>query len=353
LLGLAFAALAAGILATPAVAQIVPQGLSVTKTVDREIAVIGEEITYTIEVENTGAVTAEDVQVTDSLSKAVELVSISPDSVPCSGATVIGCDLGDIESGGSVTVRIVVRALETGLVQNEAAAYARGIDEVRSVAVTTEVVARPDIVITKNASGRVEQGSDLTYIIAARNTGPGDALNVRIADNLPAGLDIIDLDSDRGLTCNVAAPPIVRNPPDVVCEMERFGEGTEIAIRIVVRVRVEGSVVNTACLTYEGIDPEARPLCATARTVSDGSGFNPPGDALPGGGSGASPTPTRTPSSSQPIGGVAPPTAAPSSGSTPQTGATPQAAPAATSTPPSGTARGSISPPQTGSAGLR
>ena len=63
---------------------------------------------YTLSVVNLGTNTATGVTVTDTLSAGVTLVSATPSQGTCSGTSTITCNLGNLASQATATVRLVV-----------------------------------------------------------------------------------------------------------------------------------------------------------------------------------------------------------------------------------------------------
>jgi uncharacterized repeat protein (TIGR01451 family) len=93
--------------------------LAVTKTDSPDPVRKGGTITYTIVVTNQGPASAAAMQLTDVLSTGVRFVSVTPTAGTCSEADgTVTCTLGDIASGGSVTVTINVSARQTGTAIN-------------------------------------------------------------------------------------------------------------------------------------------------------------------------------------------------------------------------------------------
>jgi uncharacterized repeat protein (TIGR01451 family) len=85
--------------------------LSVTKTDSADPVSRGSTLTCTIVVTNQGLETATDVLLTDALSKDVRFVSVTSAAGSCSQSDgTVTCTLGNISSGGSVTVTIDVTA---------------------------------------------------------------------------------------------------------------------------------------------------------------------------------------------------------------------------------------------------
>ena len=95
--------------------------LSVTKTDSPDPVLKGGTLTYTIVVTNQGPASAAAVQLTDVLSTSVRFVSVTSTAGSCSQLDgTVNCALGDIPSGGSVTVTINVSARRTGTATNTA-----------------------------------------------------------------------------------------------------------------------------------------------------------------------------------------------------------------------------------------
>jgi Domain of unknown function DUF11 len=131
--------------------------LAVDKVGSPDPVFAGRRLTYVITVQNIGPDTATDVNLVDALPitcsefgcrPVVRLVKVSTSQGSC-GAEAEGnipCTLGDIPSGGTVTVRIVVRApQEAGTITNSAYVTTTASDPNLSNdrdAVTTMVIDR-------------------------------------------------------------------------------------------------------------------------------------------------------------------------------------------------------------------
>jgi uncharacterized repeat protein (TIGR01451 family) len=75
---------------------------------------VGEELAYAMIVTNDGPDAAQDVTVEGFLPADVELVKAGE---TCEGTTSITCTLGELESGASTEIEIVVRPTAPGLLQ--------------------------------------------------------------------------------------------------------------------------------------------------------------------------------------------------------------------------------------------
>jgi uncharacterized repeat protein (TIGR01451 family) len=80
--------------------------LRITKTEDRATAQIGERVTYTVLLENTGARTAYNLEVVDDLPDAATVVSVEPVGTLADGAITWTVD--ELAAGASVAYTVVV-----------------------------------------------------------------------------------------------------------------------------------------------------------------------------------------------------------------------------------------------------
>ncbi|MDE6677086.1 MAG: DUF11 domain-containing protein, partial [Clostridia bacterium] len=177
--------------------------IEITKSANKAYADVGEEITYTLVLENTGTVDALNVTLNDLLPPETTLVggSVTVDGVPYAGALPVV--IASIPAGQSVTVafRITVNSLPavnpvfniaradyeffpfagypatSFSSSNPAAVYiiARDVTNVKSVDKTYAI-----------------KGDTLTYTSVITNTGSVPVTNVIFKDEIPAGTTFVN-----------------------------------------------------------------------------------------------------------------------------------------------------------------
>lgn len=225
-----------------------PANLSITKTAD-STATIGSNLTYTIVVTNGGPGVANDVVVTDVLPSGTTLVS---SSAGCSGTTTITCLVGTLAAGGDATIEIVVTLPSTtGTVSNTASVSTSSPDPATandaSTAETVVTLEPADLSIAKTADfTTLPVGSNATYTIVVTNNGPGEATDVVVTDELPAGTTLVS--SSAGCSGTTT----------VTCEAGTLAAGGSATFELVVTLpSTPGTVSNTATVASSSTDPAA------------------------------------------------------------------------------------------------
>lgn len=157
---------------------------TVEKTANKKVVKVGENITYTLKVTNTGKCEGTEV-VTDTLPQDVVEV------VEASGATIDGNKLSwnvTLEGNNDSTeITYTVKVKE-------------GATSVKNSVVTedgnTDEVETPVVEVSKTANtNSVKPGSEITYIITVTNRSNVDATNIDVKDELKEGLSFV---SSRG-----------------------------------------------------------------------------------------------------------------------------------------------------------
>src|SRR5262249_48169346 len=101
--------------------------LSVTTADSPTSVTVGDHITYTFTITNSGPDDATGVTLTDILPAEVTLV-LAPEG--CSGTEVtVTCNLGALARGNSTTIQLVVTATEIGNITNAGIIGSREIDD--------------------------------------------------------------------------------------------------------------------------------------------------------------------------------------------------------------------------------
>lgn len=177
-----------------------PVPMSITKAVDKNTAVHGDELAYAIEVtnssgnlycENATLILTDDI--TDVLVDAEASFAALSGSVATWTFENVAC--GETVSA-SFTATVLDSALDGAVIENTAWVRDAGDNEsVTSNTVETLISApvAPVLAISKTVNTKLANPSDtLTYTVIVSNTGDGDAYEVSLLDVLPAGITFAD-----------------------------------------------------------------------------------------------------------------------------------------------------------------
>ena len=224
----------------------IPEGNTVKK---------GDIITYTITINNSGEVDAENVVITDNIPANTTYV-ISDGTggyIKQPSTRTITENIGTIVAGGTYTYSfsVIVEDIATNTtISNTANITADGIEDVPSTTSSIPAVtSAPNLTITKTSSipngQRVKEGDEITYTIIVRNDGDGIAENVVIHDAIPKNTTYKDpitgvRDPDR--------ESISSAPKDVLAP----GETYQFQFTVVVDPITENTIIqNAATVTYD------------------------------------------------------------------------------------------------------
>ena len=121
--------------------------LSVSQTDSPDPAVVGEQVTYTLTVHNSGPSNAPGVDLTDTLPGGVTYESATPSQGSCTETTgTVSCSLGTVANGSDATVTIHIRPLSAGTLTNEASVTSAAADPSSSNnSTSTETTVTPSV----------------------------------------------------------------------------------------------------------------------------------------------------------------------------------------------------------------
>ena len=153
----------------------VPVDLGLTKTVDENIAVVGDTLVYTIKVTNNGANDATNVVLTDDLPNEVTFVSVDPANPTCTQAAgIVTCQVGTLNPDESFEAKVTVKV--ASIPANEQVLNTASVD-------SEELDTNPDD----------NTASATTTVLSTRDlSGAGVSCSLGVASS-PAGLGLLSL----------------------------------------------------------------------------------------------------------------------------------------------------------------
>ena len=229
--------------------------LSITKSASPDPVYVGQEITYTITVSNGGPGDAEYVEVVDDIPAGINNVEYSVDGGTNWNSWEGSINIGTLSSGASyqILIRGVVESSAVGTLSNTAEVSSITGDPVaanNSATVNSTASLAADLSITKEGlPDPVNAGGVLTYTITVVNSGPNDAENVVVSDNLPSQLENPEYSLDGGSTWNPWSG-------SVNLGMVSNGGTSQVLIRVDVLPSMTGVISNSASVSSDTFDPD-------------------------------------------------------------------------------------------------
>lgn len=236
----------------------------VTKSADKTVVEVGDTLTYTITLENTGNIPVDNVVLSDIIPPETEFVMGSvivnnvarPTDNPASGINVGTIDAQEI---AIVVFSVIVNTLPiSGEITNQASAtYEVSVDptvepitENRESNEIITQVERIEVVITKSTdTDKAIIGDTITYTFTIINTGTVDVTNIKFFDILPSEVEFVDGSFIGSTQGSVVASDLITG---VDIGDLAVGEQKNISFEVILLQRPAPPVIiNTATLTYE------------------------------------------------------------------------------------------------------
>ena len=249
--------------------------LSIAKTNGAASVTAGGSTTYTVRVANAGPSAVTGAVLADPAATGLHVTGVACSATPGQCATpptpaaLAGgaVALPALASGAFYEITVTADVTATGgTVANTATvAPPAGVDDPDSANNTARdqdpVTAVADLSITKTDSpDPAAVLGTLTYTLAVANAGPSGAVNVVVADPLPASVAYVSA-TGSGWTCG-------NSSGTVTCTRASLAPGAapDITVATTVDAAASGSVANTATVGSDTTDPDPANNSATATT---------------------------------------------------------------------------------------
>jgi uncharacterized repeat protein (TIGR01451 family) len=275
---LAALALAAGIVAEPAWAQLADLVVNQADAPDPGPA--GGVFTYTIRVDNNGPGSAPAVGLIDSLPSGSTFVGLSTTQGTCvEAAGTVSCALGDLPFLANATVTIQVRLPVAGVHTNTATATSDVIDPNTSnnIAIAEDTTAQNAADMTlavTDTPDPVAAGQSYAYSLVARNNGPnalGASGTQTISFNVPGGACVTARPAGTGWTCLPATGYPMCSGAIACSRVGPLAVGASLpAVSVAATANVGGSI--TAAFNVDSSLPDGDPTNDTVTATTTVSG---------------------------------------------------------------------------------
>jgi uncharacterized repeat protein (TIGR01451 family)/gliding motility-associated-like protein len=224
--------------------------LAVLKTVSNATPVIGDNVTFTITANNIGPNDATGVKVTDLLPSGYSYISATVSAGTFNNGTGVWT-IGNFANGANASLTITVKVNATGSYANTATIIGNEPDPVlgnnTSTITPTPTVLKANLAVVKTVNNTNPFiGDNVTFTIAASNTGPNSGTGVKVTDILPAGYTYVSSTVSIG-TFNSATG---------IWTIGDLANGANANLTITAKVNATGSYANTATIIGNELDPD-------------------------------------------------------------------------------------------------
>lgn len=207
---------------------------------------IGRRASYTIHVQNDGAVATDNVRIMHKVPEGLTFVGAEHGGQYDESTRLLTWFVGRLDKGQSLDLAATFACGEMGSFTH----FIRATSEHGSVSdaqFTTNVEGTPSLALDiRDLEDPIEVGSQTAYEIRVTNEGSAPAKNVAVSCELPAGMSLVDIESpvqfaaERG---TVVLQPISQIKP-----------GETVTIRVDVKCAAAGNHRFRASLSSESID---------------------------------------------------------------------------------------------------
>lgn len=185
--------------------------LVIAKTALTPVAFPGGTVRFTLQVTNAGPDTATHVRVRDLLPRGLTPVRLTPSRGRCAGTV---CLLGRMAPNAEATIDVkAVAGPNTGGRRLRDVAHVSGREDEVTLdnnvdAASVRIIPLVDLAVTKvPPTQSVPDGSPASWTVVVANNGPSTATNIRLADLLPAPLQVVSArplqGTCTGTSCNL------------------------------------------------------------------------------------------------------------------------------------------------------
>jgi uncharacterized repeat protein (TIGR01451 family) len=234
--------------------------LAIAKSASNTSPTVGDTVTFTVTLTNSGPDVATGVGVSDVMSGGLTFLSATPSQGSFDAATGLWT-VGTVTSSTPQTLQVVARVVSTGPQSNTATITqsAQADPDATDNTAAANLVAQPpsaDLALAKSvAPTAASVGDTVTFTVTLTNSGPSVATGVEVSDLLPDGLAFVSATPSQG----------TYTPATGLWTVGTVMTGAPPTMELVVRVVSPGPHTNTATVSRsDQPDPDTTNNTASA-----------------------------------------------------------------------------------------
>ena len=231
--------------------------LGLTATSSPAVLHVGETATTTLRITNHGPNAASQVSLTGNLAGPTTVLSVAPSQGSCSGTTSMSCALGNLASGGFVSVTVQHRPTATGTVIGSGTVGSATADPTpgnNQASVSSNVLpasgpppASADLALSATVTPlAVHVNETASTIFRIENLGPNAAATVAFGGSFAGATSILSIASTKGSCSGTTTPS---------CAIGTLPAGNFVLVTVVHRPTATGAIVASAAVGSGTNDP--------------------------------------------------------------------------------------------------
>lgn len=247
-----------------------------SKAVDKNFASVGDTLTYTITLTNTGNTAATNVIFTDPIANGTSYLagSLTVDAVPTPGNPAAGVNIGDIAAGATaiVSYQVVVNAIPipNPISNTTQTTYQYVVDpqlpvvsKISTSNTVTTQINYANLTLQKSVDKTFAAVGDIiTYTIGVTNTGNVTAQNVTLTDPIGNGGNFVT----GSVTINGVPQPSADPASEIFVDSLLAGATKTVAFQVeIVAIPAPNPLPDEATASFQyTVTPGQPPVSATA-----------------------------------------------------------------------------------------
>jgi uncharacterized repeat protein (TIGR01451 family) len=233
--------------------------LEISVVVNPNTVIVGQNLTFTINLKNNGQNNSTGVVFRENLATGLKFIDANASKGQVSQADgIVSIDVGNLNSGESVTATIQVSPLVAGNLNSPVTVSSTETDpnpNNNSTTATVNVSGLPvvaaDLELTQTVDNRnPKTGDEINFTLTLTNKGANTANNIKVKDLLPSQLDFVSALPEQGTYANQTG----------IWDVGSIDNNLTRTLKITAKLNKLAAITNTAeIIAVTETDPDSTP----------------------------------------------------------------------------------------------